>query len=116
MARYGLGIFCALLGGLVGAVSVGFMPGRSVQRNSLSPNDPLYSPEWGCVYFDCELLEVSVVAVPANQEALVQRGVSAEISVDSVVDRVLARLIAAKSQSSPAAPDFLSLALSEVKL
>lgn len=105
-----------VMDGLVGAVSVGFIPGRSVQRNSLSPNDPLYSPDWGCVHFDCELLEVSVVAVPANQEALVQRGVSADINIDSVVDRVLARLTAAKTQSSPAAPDFLSLSLSEVKL
>ena len=59
------------------AVSVGFNPGRRVSRTQLPVDHPLYVsadavPAWraGSVYSQCELLEVSSVAVPANRDAL----------------------------------------------
>ncbi len=80
--------------GTVSAVSVGFLPGKSVPRASLPKEDPRCG-ERGWVYFDCDLLEVSVVAVPANPEALAAKGAAkdwppaASVSVGSVVDEVL---------------------------
>ena len=109
-----------VMDGLISAVSVGFMAGRSVPRSSLPSTDPLFSQEWGYVHYDNQLLEVSVVAIPANQEALAQRGVGATINIDSVVEQVLARLVTAQTLSQPSTQDkpadFLTLSLNEVKL
>lgn len=59
--------------GIISAVSVGFSPGRVIARRDLPDGDPRKSDGYGCVYFDCDLLEVSIVAVPANPEALAVR-------------------------------------------
>lgn len=87
-------------GGILNAVSVGFRPGRSVARNSYPVDDERYADDsgYGRVYFDCELLEVSIVAVPANQEALAVRG----LNLDAVVEQVLQRLAAARVNAAPA--------------
>lgn len=86
--------------GSLNAVSVGFMPGRVTQRSLLPQNDPAYTDGYGYVYYDCELLEVSVVAIPANPEALAQRSLSS-VNLDDLVTKVLERLLAAKTLSQP---------------
>jgi len=67
--------------GILNAVSVGFAPGRVVMRRDLPDGDPRKSDGYGCVYFDCELLEVSIVAVPANPEAVAVRAKSLDMDV-----------------------------------
>lgn len=55
--------------GFLSCVSVGFMPGSAVQRNSLDEDDPHYARS-GFVFRQNQLLEVSAVMVPGNAEAL----------------------------------------------
>lgn len=59
------------------AVSVGFRPGMAKSRTELAADDPLYvdpskASRWsaGYVYKQCELYELSSVAVPGNPYAL----------------------------------------------
>lgn len=103
--------------GLLSAVSVGFVPGRAERRSEFPADHPYYADKtanpYGMAYFDNELLEVSVVAVPANADALAQRsagGLSAA-DLDAVAERVTHRLIAAGAlaqRSTPSAPDLAS--------
>lgn len=92
--------------GILSAVSVGFMPGRATQRSLLPQNDPAYSDGYGYVYYDNELLEVSLVAIPANPEALAQRSAQglASVNLDELATKVLERIIAAKTLSQPQTP------------
>lgn len=69
--------------GIISAVSVGFSPGRVIARRDLPDGDPRKSDGYGCVYFDCDLLEVSIVAVPANPEALAVRAKAATLTPDA---------------------------------
>jgi HK97 family phage prohead protease len=55
--------------GFLSAVSVGFYPGQSVPRRSLPEGDPRRA-DYGYIHSKCKLLEISVVPVPANPEAL----------------------------------------------
>jgi len=74
--------------GIINAVSVGFSPGRIVMRRDLPDGDPRKSDGYGCVYFDCELLEVSIVAVPANPEAIAVRSAQrAAVDLDAIAQR-----------------------------
>lgn len=73
--------------GILNAVSVGFAPGRMVMRRDLPDGDPRKSDGYGCVYFDCELLEVSIVAVPANPQALAVRG-AGRLDLDTLAAKV----------------------------
>lgn len=86
--------------GLLNAVSVGFRPGRSVLRSGLPTDHPYYSDgkenPYGRVYYDNDLLEVSVVAIPANAEALAQRGFSPG-QLQEVAELVFQKLASAKS-------------------
>jgi hypothetical protein len=59
--------------GFLSAVSVGFRPGRSTERKNMPKESPMFG-ERGMAYFDCELLEISAVAIPANPEALAAKG------------------------------------------
>ena len=95
--------------GLLSAVSVGVKPGRAVRRSEMPTDDPYYADPkvnpYGMVFYDNELLEVSVVAVPANPEALAQRTFGAAISdgeLQRIADAVMARLASAQSLSAPA--------------
>ena len=61
--------------GFLSAVSVGFRPGRGIRRSQLDKADPAYKEAgYGMIYYDCELLEVSAVVVPANAGALAAKG------------------------------------------
>lgn len=79
--------------GVLSAVSVGFRPGRMIPRSQLAKDDPFYeAASNGYVYYDAELLEVSIVAIPANPYALaagVQAGeVTGRITQDAVAEAV----------------------------
>lgn len=94
--------------GLISAVSVGFRPGRLTARHLMPENDPYYASKednmYGVVYYDCELLEISVVAVPANPQALAQRsaGVNLAELIDKVAAAVLLKLDERKALAAPA--------------
>lgn len=104
--------------GLLNAVSVGFVPGRATRRSELPDDDPYYAENpYGMAYYDNELLEVSVVAVPANAEALAQRsaGALSGADLDALAERVTHRLIAAGALArssnpvpAPPSPDLAS--------
>lgn len=55
------------------AVSVGFMPRKTVRPDDAEERSKLGLGEWGVVYEEAELLELSVVTVPANPNALMRR-------------------------------------------
>ena len=57
-------------GGFLNAVSVGFMP-RSTKAISDAERQDLGMPKYGMFYDSADLLEISVVSVPANPSALI---------------------------------------------
>jgi hypothetical protein len=97
--------------GILSALSVGFRPRRSVARNTLQPEDPRYSPDSYCyVHYNNELLEGSIVAIPANPEALAQRSALPSLDLaalerqlsERVTALVLARVAASLPDPTPA--------------
>jgi hypothetical protein len=74
--------------GFRSAGSVGFMPGKAINRLDLSADDPRKAPEgtdrWraGYVFSHNELLEFSSVAVPANRDAVQLSASLADIAPD----------------------------------
>ena len=58
-------------GGFLNAVSVGFNPIEAVSRSELPKDHPAYSTRGGQFFNKSELLEVSIVTIPANSEATV---------------------------------------------
>ena len=61
--------------GFMGAVSVGFNAIESTPRSSLAKDNPYYAK--GGQYFDsAELLEISIVTIPANGEAVAAKNFS----------------------------------------
>tara|TARA_R100000654_G_scaffold67202_1_gene95679 strand:+ start:1062 stop:1856 length:795 start_codon:yes stop_codon:yes gene_type:complete len=58
--------------GFLNAVSVGFKPLESKSRYELSKDSPFYG-EKGMFYSKAELLEVSLVTIPANGEAIMNQ-------------------------------------------
>lgn len=77
--------------GFLSAVSVGFRSGVPIARRTLPEDDPRYSDKYGVLFTQNELLEISVVPVPANQDALVISR-SATVSAAEVVRCVRAGL------------------------
>ena len=55
--------------GFLNAVSVGFNPIEAVQRSKLPKDHPAYTERGGNYFSKSELLEVSIVTIPANSEA-----------------------------------------------
>ena len=55
--------------GFLNAVSVGFNPIESVERARLPKDHPAYTERGGNYFNKSELLEVSIVTIPANSEA-----------------------------------------------
>jgi len=86
--------------GLLNAVSVGFVPGHSMRRSEFPADHPYYAEGHGMAYYDNELLEVSVVAVPANPDALAQRS-APDIDLNALTSEIARRLIAAGALSAP---------------
>ena len=61
-----------LAGGFLNAVSVGFRSHKQTPRSTLPEGDPRYAGR-GYILADNELLELSVVTIPANADAVAQR-------------------------------------------
>lgn len=87
--------------GILSAVSVGFRPGRAVARRTYQADDPMFADGNGYVYFDCELLEVSIVAIPANPKAVAIRSGAPSLDIGQIVAQVLARLSEARQLAEP---------------
>lgn len=84
--------------GIIHAVSVGFRPGRSVARASLEKDHPYFSDQFGYVHYDNELLEVSIVAIPANPEAIAVRS-APSLDIGAIADQVLAQVLPRLAQA-----------------
>mgnify|MGYP003121261546 CR=1 FL=1 len=69
--------------GYINAVSVGFQPSKTVSRSSL-PSDHPYHGKSGQYFQASELLEVSIVTIPANNEATLSKQFSREIGLADV--------------------------------
>lgn len=72
--------------GFLNAVSVGFAPGETIDRRSLPEDDPRHNDR-GMVFRGSELLEISVVPIPANPEALALRTAAAKLDPRSAAER-----------------------------
>lgn len=105
--------------GFVNAGSVGFRSYKMTRRSGLPKDHAMYSAE-GYLLEENDLYEFSIVAVPANQEAIAQRAArAAGVDVASVVRTTLeqlvtddqlwrsveARRLAATASSTPTAED-----------
>jgi len=102
--------------GFLNTVSVGFIAATWRRRSELPEGDALRSVR-GFLVSDIELLEISFVPVPANQVALVQRGLEAMVGdLESLLRAhpeqrglVIGRLLDGQAASTPAAaPEDLS--------
>ena len=69
--------------GYINAVSVGFQPSKTIARSSL-PSDHPYHGKSGSYFQASELLEVSIVTIPANNEATLSKQFSREIGLADV--------------------------------
>lgn len=69
--------------GFINAVSVGFQPSKTIARSSL-PSDHPYHGKSGQYFQASELLEVSIVTIPANNEATLSKQFSREIGLADV--------------------------------
>ena len=69
--------------GFINAVSVGFQPSKTVLRSSLPTDHPYYGKS-GSYFQKSELLEVSIVTIPANNEATLSKNFSREIGLADV--------------------------------
>lgn len=73
--------------GFIQAGSVGLIPRRLKYRSDLPMTDPDYAKDsWGVVIYEAELVEFSIVTVPANGGAL--------LAASAASDRDLTRLLA----------------------
>lgn len=70
--------------GVVKAVSIGFMPLDGGQRVATKGDVDKYGPEVRKVFSKWKLLEVSVVTVPANQDALITAVAKGLVTRESV--------------------------------
>lgn len=69
--------------GYINAVSVGFQPSKTIARSSL-PADHPYHGKSGSYFQSSELLEVSIVTIPANNEATLSKQFSRGIGLADV--------------------------------
>lgn len=93
------------------AMSVGFMPGKAINRSDLEKDDPRRAPEgtpeWraGHVFSHNELLESSTVGVPANRAAI---QLSQHLQGADLGDRETARKFITETVSSKFTDNLLS--------
>ena len=70
-------------GGFINAVSVGFQPTETIPRSRLSAESPYYG-KTGMYFPKSELLEVSIVTIPANNEATLAKNFQRTIGLTDV--------------------------------
>jgi len=75
-------------GGFINAVSVGFQPSESIARNKLPADHPYYGKS-GYYFPKSELLEVSIVTIPANNEATLSKHYTANLTLSDVAKSML---------------------------
>jgi HK97 family phage prohead protease len=74
--------------GFLHAVSVGFNPSKSIKRSDLSPDHKYYATK-GMFFQNAELLEVSIVTIPANSHATAAKGLTSDLEqLRSLSDRL----------------------------
>lgn len=79
--------------GFLHAGSVGFRPHRATPRSQLGKDDPRRTEGgYGLLFEDNELLEFSAVPVPANAQALAQRGLPVPPEVASLREGLIEML------------------------
>lgn len=74
--------------GFINAVSVGFQPSESIQRNKLPTDHPYYGKS-GYYFPKSELLEVSIVTIPANNEATLSKHYTANLTLSDIAKSML---------------------------
>lgn len=76
--------------GFLSAVSVGFTPQKSIARSDLPPDHVAYLKSGSGMYFQqCELLEVSVVTIPANSEAVAKSFSIEELALKQMINKMI---------------------------
>lgn len=75
-------------GGFINAVSVGFQPSESISRSKL-PSDHPYHGKSGYYFQKSELLEVSIVTIPANNEATLSKHFVQKVGLQDVAKSLL---------------------------
>lgn len=83
--------------GFINAVSVGFQPIESVSRRDLPDNSPFYGKR-GQYFKKAELLEISIVTIPANSEATML-GKNTGLLLDSQLGRLIKEIVQSEIQS-----------------
>ena len=83
--------------GFINAVSVGFQPLESVLRRELDPKSPLYGTK-GQYFKRSELLEVSIVTIPANSEATMLGKMNKSSISESILKKYIEELVVEKVQ------------------
>ena len=74
--------------GFINAVSVGFQPSKTVARSSLPTDHPYYGKS-GSYFQASELLEVSIVTIPANNEATLSKQFTRGIGLADVAKSLI---------------------------
>ena len=91
-----------LAGGFLNAVSVGFRSHKQTPRATLPETDPRYSGR-GYILADNELLELSVVTIPANPDAVAQRAAPDLLSALEARVRALEDAVTLSPSPAPSA-------------
>ena len=74
--------------GYINAVSVGFQPSKTIARSSLPSDHPYYGKS-GSYFQASELLEVSIVTIPANNEATLSKQFTRGIGLADVAKSLI---------------------------
>lgn len=76
--------------GFLSAVSVGFTPKKSILRSELPTDHAAYIKSGGGMYFqENELLEVSVVTIPANAQAVAKGFSIEELALKQMINKMI---------------------------
>ena len=74
-------------GGFLNAVSVGFKPIKAIERNML-PKENKYYGEQGTYFEKAELMEVSIVTIPANPQATAAKSLQNDGIISALAEMV----------------------------
>lgn len=86
--------------GFLNAVSVGFTPLKAISRASLAKDHAAYSDQGGSYFEKAELLEVSIVTIPANSDATAIAAKSYDEKIKSMIQEEVRSSLASLPSSS----------------
>ena len=75
--------------GFMSAVSVGFQPNKSIARAELPTDHPAFTKQAGMFFQQNELLEVSVVTIPANAEAVAKQITLEDLQLKKMINKMI---------------------------